>query len=87
MKVYGKADVSFFEEPNKETVPLEKLEDISIDSKPQINPLSLESIIAKIIDTKKPIVGFFPNLDLGLIYQAFIDDLPPTYEQWTDHIN
>jgi hypothetical protein len=37
-------------------------------------------VIEKIIACGKPIVGHFPNLDLGLIYHSFIAPLPASYE-------
>lgn len=48
---------------------------------------TLEVVIAKIIQCSKPIVGHFPNLDIGLIYQAFISDLPETYQDFSNHLN
>ena len=43
---------------------------------------SLEVVIEAIIKGKKPIVGHFPNLDIGLIYHTFLDELPFTYEEF-----
>lgn len=40
----------------------------------------LSKVFQALIASKKPIVGHFPNLDIGLIYQAFIADIPETYE-------
>ena len=37
---------------------------------------SLKQVISAIIEGGKPIVGHFPNLDLGLIFQTFLKDLP-----------
>ena len=37
---------------------------------------SLKQVISAIIEDGKPIVGHFPNLDLGLIFQTFLRDLP-----------
>ena len=48
---------------------------------------SLEVVIEAIIKGKKPIVGHFPNLDIGLIFHTFIDELPPLYEEFCAVIN
>lgn len=48
---------------------------------------SLREVFAAIIQGGKPIVGHFPNLDLGLIFQTFLKDLPPTYEEFCSQIN
>ena len=58
-----------------------------IDEKDEQRPRTLEVIVDKIIQCSKPIVGHFPNLDIGLIYQAFIDELPETYEEFTFKLN
>ena len=68
-------DVVFEKQPEKQLAK----EDINFLEKDEHGPPGLESIISCIIEHKKPIVGFFPNLDLGLIYQAFIDDMPESY--------
>ena len=47
----------------------------------------LEAVVAKIVECGKPIVGHFPNLDLGLIYHSFISELPETFEEFSNHIN
>ena len=44
--------------------------------KEHFKPRTLDVIIEKIIQRGKPLVGHFPNLDIGLIYQSFIGDLP-----------
>ena len=36
----------------------------------------MSKIFAALINGRKPIVGHFPNLDIGLIYQSFLIDLP-----------
>ena len=67
-----------------------KVEDITLEEKMMEKPHEkrmLDAVIDKIIKCNKPLVGHFPNLDLGLIYQAFIADLPDTYEEFTNHIN
>lgn len=37
----------------------------------------------KIIKCGKTVVGHFPNLDIGLMYDAFIGDLPDKYEDFS----
>lgn len=37
---------------------------------------SIRQIISAIIEGGKPIIGHFPNLDLGLIFQTYLRDLP-----------
>lgn len=34
------------------------------------------------IKSKKPIIGHYANLDLGFLYQTFIDELPDTFEEF-----
>lgn len=63
-----------------------KKEEISFQEKPHVN-VGLQILIQKIIDCKKPIVGHFPNLDLGLIYHSFIAKLPQHYPEFSDKIN
>jgi len=53
-----------------------------IEEEPQ-----LTKIFASLISGKKPIIGHFPNLDIGLIYQTFIADLPETYDEFCYHLN
>ena len=56
-----------------------KIEDVSLENNElpkEHKNRTLEVVIAKIISCSKPIVGHFPNLDIGLMYQAFIGDLP-----------
>lgn len=65
----------------------EKIEDISLEEKKPTHSRTLEVVIEKIIECGKPLVGHFPNLDLGLIYHSFIDALPSTYEEFTLQIN
>jgi hypothetical protein len=36
----------------------------------------ISKIFAALITGRKPLIGHFPNLDIGLIYQTFITDLP-----------
>ncbi len=36
-------------------------------------------VIEAIIKGRKPIVGHFPNLDIGLIFHSFLCDIPETY--------
>lgn len=48
------------------------VEDINLGGEELMNgpheKRTLETVIAKIIECGKPIVGHFPNLDIGLIY-------------------
>jgi hypothetical protein len=74
----------FFEKESMEEVEkyaevCKKVEEITLEEKnaPKVHERrSLEVVIGKIIECSKPIVGHFPNLDIGLIYQAFIGELP-----------
>jgi poly(A)-specific ribonuclease len=43
-------------------------------------------VIYELAKSKKPIVGHNPMYDLMFTYQQFIDDLPPTYDQFTHKI-
>ena len=45
------------------------------------------SIIEAIIDSKKPIIGHYPMLDLLFLYDAFIDELPDNYVDFVKAIN
>lgn len=36
---------------------------------------------------RKPLIGHFPNLDLGLIYHNFLKNLPDSYEEFCYNIN
>ena len=48
---------------------------------------SLKEIFVTIIKEGKPLVGHFPNLDLGLIFQTFFKDLPDSYSDFCQQIN
>ena len=48
---------------------------------------TLQPILQAIINSKKPLVGHFPNLDIGLLYHNFLQDLPETYEQFCSELN
>lgn len=38
------------------------------------------------IKVGKPIIGHFPNLDLALIYHAFLGNIPATYEEYCERL-
>jgi hypothetical protein len=42
----------------------------------------METIFHALITSKKPLVGHYLALDIGLIYQNFIADLPKTYAEF-----
>lgn len=48
---------------------------------------SLKQVISAIIQGGKPLVGHFPNLDIGLIFQTFLKDLPESYHEFCSQIN
>ncbi len=50
-------------------------------------PPTFEIIIKAIIDNKKPLIGHFPNLDIGLLYTHFIDTLPEKFEDFSSSVN
>lgn len=93
-RIYPKHE-DFFEQESKEEMEkyvdcCKKVEDISLNDKEPLEihkNRTLEVIFAKIIECSKPIVGHFPNLDIGLIYQAFIGELPETYEEFANNLN
>jgi poly(A)-specific ribonuclease len=39
-------------------------------------------VIEHMIKLKKPIIGHYANLDLGFLYQTFIDELPETFAEF-----
>lgn len=39
-----------------------------------------------ISDRKIPIIGHFPNLDIGLIYHTYFEPLPEKYEEFSEKI-
>ena len=51
-----------------------------IDEKQEVR--TLEVIMERIIQCGKTVVGHFPNLDIGLMYDAFIGELPEKYEDF-----
>jgi hypothetical protein len=63
-----------------------KEEDVNLEEKPidekHHKIRTLESVVEKIIQCGKTVVGHFPNLDIGLIYEAFIGELPEKYEDF-----
>jgi len=48
--------------------------------------VSFTVVIEEIIKLKKIIVGHNLRIDLGLIFDHFIDELPATYAEWTSQI-
>lgn len=44
--------------------------------------MGLSLVVEEMIRLKKPLVGHFASLDLGFLYQTFIGELPPTFEQF-----
>lgn len=44
---------------------------------------SIEALLKIISDRQIPIVGHFPNLDIGLIYHTYLEPLPEKYEVFT----
>lgn len=48
--------------------------------------MCLSQVFSALIAARKPIVGHFPNLDIGLIYQTFIADLPQTYNAFCQNL-
>ena len=57
-----------------------KIEEVNLEDKNLHYKRTLQVVIEKIIECKKPIVGHFLNLDIGLIYHSFIDQLPETFQ-------
>ena len=78
----GDEDVKAFVDICKKTEEI-SFEDKMIDEKeekPKVR--TLEVVMEKIIKCGKTVVGHFPNLDIGLMYDAFIGELPDKYEDF-----
>ena len=86
---FAPKEKEFFEEESNENIEqyMKAFENNEKNKMVEERPKTLEVILEKIIKCAKPIVGHFPNLDIGLIYQSFIDDLPDTYEEFSCKIN
>ena len=72
-------EVEAFVDVCKKTEEL-SFEEKMVDEKQEVR--TLEVILDKIIQCGKTVVGHFPNLDIGLMYDAFIGELPDKYEDF-----